>query len=221
MDDRGAYLLEEPDLHHPAINGTFNWRKLEKTWDVPAGAKRGRIILDIYLGETIWLDEIEVVCLPAKKSRSKRKAPALTLENGSFDRSADGWQRLRAPANGTLAFEVDRKLKALRLSRDSTRILPQEGVGADVTEVGRAKRVTLSFRVRVAPGARAVASLLAFNKYGAFLDIARKEVRTAGEAFAPQSLDLPLPQGTTALRVALAIEGSGSVWYDDVVLEGK
>jgi hypothetical protein len=73
----------------------------------------------------------------------------------------------------------------------------------------------------VAEGARAVASLLAFKKYGAFLDIARKEMREAGEAFAPHTVELTLPRGTTKLRVALALEGSGTVWFDDVALKGK
>jgi len=225
MDAGGGYLLEDPDLHSPAINGTFNWRKLEKAWEVPAGARRGRILLDVYFGETIWLDEVEVTLIRAKKSKRKR-GPALALENGSFDRSADGWQPLRTPARATLEFKVDRKVKAtgsgsLRLARDTPRLLPQEGVRADVSEIGRAKRVTLTYRVRVAEGARAVASLLAFNKYDAFLDIARMEVREAGEAFMAQALELTLPRGTTKLRVALALEGSGAVWFDDVALEGK
>jgi hypothetical protein len=220
MDASGGYLLEDSDLHSPAINGTFNWRKFEKTWDVPPGAKRGRIILDVYYGQTIWLDQIEVVHTPSKRKRKKR-GPALTLENGTFDRSADGWQPLHAPAKGTLGFKVDRKVEALRLTRETSRLLPQEGVHADVSEIGRAKRVTLSCRVRVGAGARAVVALLAFNKYDAFLDIGRKEVRETGEAFTPQSVELTLPRGTTRLRVALAIEGSGSVWFDDVALKGK
>jgi hypothetical protein len=66
-----------------------------------------------------------------------------------------------------------------------------------------------------------VASLLAFNKYGAFLDITRKEVRDVKEDFTPQTVELTLPRGTTSLRVALALEGSGTVWFDDVALEGK
>lgn len=221
MGDGGRYLLEDPDLHSPAINGTFNWKKLEKTWDVPAGATRGRVILDIYFGETIWLDQIEVVYVPAKRRKRKRDGPPLALANGTFDRSVDGWTPLRAPANGTLELQVDRQLKALRLSRASTRLLPQEGVHADVEEVGRAKRVVLTCKVRVTDGARAVASLLAFDKYGAFLDIARKEVREPGAALAPQAVELTLPHGTKKLRVALAIEGSGTAWFDDVALEGK
>jgi len=225
MDAGGGYLLDDVDLHNPAINGSFNWKKLEKTWDVPAGAKRGRVILDIYFGETIWLDEIEVVFIPAKKSKGKR-TPALTLENGVFDRSVGGWQPLRTPVNGSLEFKVDRTVKAagggsLRLARSSARLLPQEGVHSDVAEIGRAKRVTLTCKVRVGPGARAVASLLAFNKYGAFLDITRKEVRDVKEEFTPQTVELTLPRGTTSLRVALALEGSGTVWFDDVALEGK
>jgi len=225
MDASGGGLLDDVDLHSPAINGSFNWKKLEKTWTVPAGAKRGRIILDIYFGETIWLDEIEVVFIPARKGK-RRRVPPLTLENGTFDQSVDGWQPLRTPAGATLEFKVDRKVKAtgngsLRLARDTARRLPQEGVHADVVEIGRAKRVTLSCQVRVAEGARAVASLLAFNKYGAFLGIARTEVRDAKETFTAQTMELTLPRGTTTLRVALAIEGSGGVWFDDVALKGK
>jgi len=225
MDANGGGLLEDIDLHASALNGTFNWRKLEKTWKVPAGAKRGRILFNIYMGETIWLDEIEVTFIPARKRKHKR-SPVLTLENGTFDRSVDDWQPLRAPAGAALEFKVDRKVKAtgngsLRLARATPRLLPQEGVHADVAEIGRAKRVTLTCQVRVAEGARAVASLLAFNKYGAFLGITRKEVRDARDHFAPQTVELTLPRGTTMLRVALAIEGSGAVWFDDVALEGK
>jgi hypothetical protein len=224
MDQRGSRLLEDVDLHSRAINGSFDWKKLEKTWEIPPGAKRGRIILDVYFGETIWLDEIEAVYLPARKG--KRKVAALTLENGTFDRSVDGWQPLRTPVGASLVFRVDRKVKAtgkgsLCLSRDTARLLPQEGVHADVSEIGRAKRVALVFKVRVDDGARAVAALLAFDKHGAFLDIARTEVREPADAFAAHAVELTLPRGTAMLRVALALEGSGSVWFDDVALKGK
>ncbi|MHC4670624.1 MAG: hypothetical protein ACYTFD_19775 [Planctomycetota bacterium] len=224
LDPTGRYLLEEPDLHHPALNGTFAWKRLAKTYEIPPGAVRGRLILDIYFGETIWLDQIEVTHLPAKKGK-RQKTPPLALANGGFDGTARGWAKLRSPAEA-LAFHADSRVKAagkgsLRLERDFPRLLPQEGVYADVSELGRKKRVTLALQARVTDGARAVAALLAFNEYDAFLAVARTELREAKEGFTPLRVELTLPRGTTRLRVALALEGSGKVWFDAVALEGK
>jgi hypothetical protein len=71
LDPTGRYLLEEPDLHHPALNGTFAWKRLAKTYEIPPGAVRGRLILDIYFGETIWLDTS-----PRRRASAARPRPS-------------------------------------------------------------------------------------------------------------------------------------------------
>jgi hypothetical protein len=221
-DEAGEKLGTTDVNGNKALHGTFKWTEIERVIDLPAGAARGRILLHVFAGETVWVDDVRIVHV-APKGGAKRAA--LALANGDFEKSKSGWRTLFSPAS-ELRVTVDRRVRAtgkgaLRLERKGDRFLPQVGVGADVTDVGRARRVRLHLAARCEPGARAVAVLLAYDKRDRFLGSERTVVAEPTDAFKEAHVELKLPPHTTALTVALALEGTGSVWFDDVALEGK
>jgi hypothetical protein len=221
-DDAGEDLGTTDINGNTALHGTFKWTEIERVLDLPAGVAKGRILLHVFAGETLWIDDVRIEHVPPKGGK---KRGGLELENGDFERSKSGWRKLPSPASD-LRVALDRRVRAtgkgaLRLERKGDRFLPQEGVAADVPDVGRVRRVTLHVAARCEGGARAVAVLLAFDKRDRFLGSARTVVAEPADAFKEARVELKLPPHTRALTVALALEGAGRVWFDDVALEGK
>ncbi len=215
-DAAGQTLNRDVDL--PQLRGTFKWTRHEKRFAVPKSAVRGRVLLNLYMGEELWLDDIRVVHKPGAGEQTSSG-----IRNGGFEEKLKGWITLPSTA-GRARASVDRTVKnagkgALRLRRRHQRLFPQAGVSQS-TPTGGVTKLVLRYQVRASDGARAVVTLLAFGGRGDLVASAHRET-SPSVGFVQGELPLTLPAWAETVTVSLEIAGSGSVWFDDVTLEEK
>lgn len=63
FDAKGESLVEDCDLGR--VTGTFDWREMERTFDLPKEAVRAEVRLCMFLGGEAWIDDVRVVGDPA------------------------------------------------------------------------------------------------------------------------------------------------------------
>lgn len=57
-DDQGNVAVQDVDIKH--ITGSFGWRRFSKTYELPANAKSGAVIIMMVMGGTVYVDDVRV-----------------------------------------------------------------------------------------------------------------------------------------------------------------
>jgi hypothetical protein len=192
------------------------WEKAEERLEVPKGATSVGVNVEVTAKGTFWIDGFEITF------KGAAAAPVLGLQNGGFEDGLDGWRPLEFGTGATEAT-ADKGVhaegrSAARLVRASPRLLPEDGLSADVVLAGGAKAQRLAFQARVEDDARASVAVQAFDEKGICVATARTAVAPEPKKFVPGSVVLEVPKGAKRLVVSLIVVGAGTVWFDDVTL---
>lgn len=76
-DGEGTQLLDHVAVNDAGLTGTFDWRRVEREFEVPEEAVRAEICLFLYLDGECWLDEVSVVPLGKPKPRKPERSEPL------------------------------------------------------------------------------------------------------------------------------------------------
>lgn len=193
-------------------------------YDIPEGAKGFGINVIVDRPGTVWIDSASVMLAGDTQEKPKRRAGGNLLEDGGFEAGIDAWtdvtlgsgtasatRSTAAKATGTGALVVERK---------SNRLFPEDGVQTKVAEPGASKRFQLALKARAEAGVTWRATVLAFDTRGICIGSTRTS-GTASNSFTNAQCMLELKAACDHLIVVLAARGTGSAWFDDVVLEAK
>jgi hypothetical protein len=185
------------------------WEKAEERLEVPKGAVGVGVNVKVTARGTFWLDGLSV-------------SYAGGGWNGGFEAGLAGWSPLEH-GSGAAQAEADGSVHAggkgsARVARTSPRLLPEDGLAAELAVSSGPQRVR--FQVRVDGAARASVALQAFDVRGVCVATARSAVATAGTAFAPGEATIDVPAGAKRLTVSLVVVGAGTAWFDDVSVSG-
>ena len=63
-------LMKNVDVS--SLRGTFDWKKFERTFDVPKETKSGAVMFVMVLDGTAWMDDIQVTPVGSVETPSKR-----------------------------------------------------------------------------------------------------------------------------------------------------
>lgn len=198
---------------------TRKFESFEQTLEIPDGARRCGIDVILKQEGTVWLDAVSI----AIAGGGLPELGPLELANPDFEDGTRFWSEL-PHASGRTAFEVDSKVKAsgkaaLRLTRESQRRYPEDGVRASAPELGKARKAKLALQVRVDEGCEGVVVLQVLDARGVALGTTRLVVAPTGARFAPTELAIELPKESARLDVLLCVRGAGVVWFDDLSLK--
>ena len=58
-DDAGESLVRDVDVRQ--IRGSFNWKRIEKTYDLPKNAVSAAVMVVMVMGGDLWIDDVRVV----------------------------------------------------------------------------------------------------------------------------------------------------------------
>ena len=89
FDAKGEPLIEDCDLGR--VTGTFDWRKMERTFELPKEAVRAEIRFCMFLGGEAWLDDVRVVGDAAAATESSPATASTPSAAAPLDAAVKKW----------------------------------------------------------------------------------------------------------------------------------
>jgi len=170
---------------------------------------------------------LALLCTPSDLPASQKRSGGgdELFENGGFEDGLNRWTPIDG-GSGSTTIDVDSEIKAsgknaLKLVRKSPRLFPPDGVEMKLDRQGQQRKLIIEYKVRTDDSARAVVSLVALSSDGVFLVATVDQPITSLRKFRRQKLSLAVPPDTERFVLSLAIQGQGTVWYDDLRLRRK
>ncbi|MEQ8766676.1 MAG: erythromycin esterase family protein [Planctomycetota bacterium] len=77
-DDEDESLIEDVDIE--LLQGTFDWRPIERSWTLPKGTTRGSVMLVFVQGGELWLDDVRVEASGATEEPREKAQPSEPLD---------------------------------------------------------------------------------------------------------------------------------------------
>ena len=76
------------DVAVAGLRGSFQWKTVEKEFKIPADAVSGKVLLQVFLGGEIWIDDVTVTWGEEKKKARKKTKPLDKRTKDWLDKNA-------------------------------------------------------------------------------------------------------------------------------------
>jgi hypothetical protein len=212
-------VKEDVDLIH--IRGTFDWKKVERTYSLPPQTVSAEVKLLMVLGGTVWLDDIRVAPTPAGAGAARPIAAPGLISNGGFEKGVRGWIVGNNSRKLELGPDTENKIEgeqSLRITKEGG--LPMDIVRVDVNRPPQGKAVTVSAMVKAQRASNAWLKFFIWDDQGTVL-VEDLDIAQITGTFDWKKVDrqFTIPSNATKAAVQFWMVMDGTVWLDDVRVE--
>ena len=208
-----------------SFKGTFEWREIMKTIEVPKDTMLLYISVRLNKGNgTVWADDCAIVEV---KEDAKVKSNSIEVPNSGFEQAVDQatgisahWKRRTFEG-----FETSADIKTVASSAEGKKAVmlawksggTKFGIETAPLPVKAKKRINFSVKFRTENEGQAALQVEAFDKKGQLLEQFTSPAKTS-EKWTDFTFPVSLPDETQKVKLCCVLLGKGKVWYDNIRL---